>query len=131
MDNLKTYDGGCLCGQVRYRVELDLRIGSGHCTCSLCRQTDYWGALARPEAFRLLAGEDNLRDHSRNARGVHQLSCKRCGMRAFCRGDIPEIGGAYVTVNLKGLDDIDAILADMHAVDAARHDREPAYERLR
>jgi hypothetical protein len=107
MDHRKTYVGGCDCGQVRYQVELNLSACGERCSCSMCSTTSYWGALVDPKAFKLLTSEDNLRDCTFNARGVHHLFCKKCGSRSFVRGDIPEIGGAYVTVNLKSLEGAD------------------------
>lgn len=107
MDHRKTYVGGCDCGQVRYQVELNLSSCGERCSCSMCSTTSYWGAIVDPKAFKLLTGEDSLRDCTFNARGVHHLFCKHCGSRSFCRGDIPEIGGAYVTVNLKSLEGAD------------------------
>ena len=103
MDKLKTYTGGCRCGQVRYAVELDLGARAGSCTRPECERA-YWGALVKPAAFKLLAGEESLDDYIFEARRVHHLFCRHCGTRSFCRGDIPEIGGPYVTVNLKCLD---------------------------
>jgi hypothetical protein len=107
MDHRKTYVGGCDCGQVRYEVELNLGAYGERCICPRCSTPSYWGALVEPEAFKLLAGEDCLNVYTSNARGVHHLVCKHCGSRSFCRGDIPEIGGAYVTVNLNCLFDAD------------------------
>jgi hypothetical protein len=103
----KTYTGGCRCGQVRYQVDLDLRAGGQQCNCSTCSKTNYRGALVRPAAFKLLSGEDSLYDYTFNSRSVHHLFCKHCGIRSFCRGDIPEIGGPYITVNLKCLDGLE------------------------
>jgi hypothetical protein len=103
-DDLKTYTGGCRCGQVRYQVELALQASSAKSDRSSRGESSYWGALVKPAAFKLLAGEDSLCDYTLNSRGVHHLVCKHCGSRTFCRGDIPEIGGPYVTVNLKCLD---------------------------
>ena len=100
---LRTYTGGCRCGQVRYSVELDLHTHSVPCISS---KKKYCGALVKPAAFKLLSGEAELCDYTFNSRSVHHLFCKHCGIRSFCRGDIPEIGGAYVTVNLKCLDAI-------------------------
>jgi hypothetical protein len=107
MDHRKTYLGGCDCGQVRYEVELNLTAYTERCACPRCSTPNFWGALVEPRAFTLLAGEDCLNDYTVNARGVHHLVCKHCGSRSFCRGDIPEIGGAYVTVNLNCLVDVD------------------------
>lgn len=104
MDNRKTtYTGGCRCGQVRYAVELELGDGEGRCKCGDCKRT-FCGALVKPNAFKLLTGEESLADYTFESRRVHHVFCKHCGTRSFCRGDIPEIGGAYVTVNLKLLD---------------------------
>lgn len=107
MDHRKTYLGGCDCGQVRYQVELNLGACEARCRCSRCSTPNYWGALVKPTAFKLLAGEDCLNDYTINPRGVHHLVCKHCGSRSFCRGYIPEIGGAFVTVNLNCLVDVD------------------------
>lgn len=108
---LKTYTGGCQCGQVRYSVELDLHAPG---VPSVRSKRNYWGALVKPDAFKLLAGEAELCDFTFNSRSVvHHLFCRRCGIRSFCRGDIPEIGGAYVTVNLKCLDAV----KDVHGCD--------------
>jgi hypothetical protein len=117
MDHRKTYVGGCDCGQVRYEVELNLSACGERCSCSLCSTNSYWGALVEPDAFKLLAGEDCLRDDTSNSRNVHHLFCKNCGRRSFCRGDIPEIGGAYVTVNLKCLADLDLSQVPIKVID--------------
>lgn len=107
MDHPKTYLGGCDCGQVRYQVELNLSACSERCICARCSTPNFWGALVEPAAFKLLTGEDCLKDYAVNPRGVHHLVCKHCGSRSFCRGNIPEIGGDYVTVNLNCLMDVD------------------------
>ena len=105
-DEQRTYTGGCHCGRVRYQVELNLQLVCGQ-QGARQRRTTYRGAFVKPAAFKLLSGEDSLYDCTFNARSVHHLFCKRCGTRSFCRGDIPEIGGAYITVNLNCLDDIE------------------------
>jgi hypothetical protein len=122
MDHRKTYLGGCDCGQVRYQVELNLGACSARCTCKRCSTPNFWGALVEPAAFKLLTGEDCLKAHTVNARGVHHLVCKHCGSRSFSRGSIPEIGGDYVTVNLNCLMDVDLSMVPAKAASGHRRD---------
>jgi hypothetical protein len=109
---LKTYHGSCHCGAVRFEAEIDLAAGTGKCNCSICTKRRNWGALLKPEAFTLLSGEAVLSDYSfGTGQGSHRF-CSKCGCAPFSEGNVPEIGGAFVSVQLGSLDDAtDAELA--------------------
>jgi hypothetical protein len=103
--SMKTYHGSCHCGAVRFEADLDLSQGSGKCNCSICTKTRNWAVMTKPESFRLLTDEAALSDYQFGTNSAHWLFCRTCGVRPFGRGDIPEAGGPYVSVQVTCLDD--------------------------
>jgi hypothetical protein len=102
---LKTYQGSCHCGAVKIEADLDLSLSSYRCNCSICRRTRFWPAVAKPDAFRLLAGEAEMTQYLFNTRKNHHYFCRHCGVRVFGVGNDTPIGKMY-GVNVMCLDGI-------------------------
>jgi hypothetical protein len=102
---LKTYRGSCHCGAVKFEADLDLEQPTYRCNCSICRRTRFWPAVAKPEGFRLLAGEGDLTRYVFNTRKNHHYFCKHCGVRAFGVGNDTPVGKMY-GVNVGCLEDV-------------------------
>ena len=79
MSENRTYEGGCLCGAVRYRVT-GRPIWTAFCHCNSCRHATgsvvaaYAGYAA--DRFEITAGEPS---HFASSEGVRRGFCARCG----------------------------------------------------
>jgi hypothetical protein len=104
--DVKKHLGSCHCGDVKFAVEMDARTAS-KCNCTICTKTASTNGIVKPEAFTLLSDPAKLSTYEWGGKTGTRYFCKSCGVHAFGRGNLPEIGGAYVSVNLNCLDDID------------------------
>lgn len=108
MPDVRTYQGQCHCGAVRFEVDTDL-AGLGDCNCSMCGRLG-WVMQSVPAAgFRLLAGADRLKTYRFNTMAIAHQFCTECGIESFASGTDGE-GRTLVTINtacLLGAPDID------------------------
>lgn len=102
---LVTYQGSCHCAAVRFEADLDLSQPSFRCNCSICRRTRFWPAVARPDGFRLLSGEDMLTEYRFNTGKNQHLFCRVCGVRCYGIGNDTPIG-QMIGVNLGCLEGV-------------------------
>ncbi len=104
----KLHTGGCHCGAVRYQVTIDASQAS-RCNCSICNKVSQLGGMVKPDAFRLLSGEESISKYVWGHKISHRAFCKHCGIHCFGAGHLAEIGGDFVSINLNTLDDVDPI----------------------
>ncbi len=96
--------GSCHCGAVRFEVPVDATAGT-RCNCTVCTKTHVTAARATPGSLTVTAGREALSGY-KTANGTRYF-CKHCGVHLYGEGYVAEIGGAFLSVNLNALDDID------------------------
>ena len=115
---MKTHDGGCHCGSVRFRVQLDDNQALA-CNCSMCRRMGWLLTFVQATSFELLKGDDAVTDYQFGKKHIHHLFCATCGIRSFARGENPDGGGETFAVNLRCLDDLDLSTLQIQEFDGA------------
>ena len=101
---MKTYQGSCHCGSVRFEADIDLAAGTIKCNCTVCTKMRFWAAQVPPGAFRLRSSADSLREYRYHTRRDAHYFCGNCGINVFSTGDSPALG-AFHAVALACLDD--------------------------
>ena len=100
---MTTYEGGCHCGRVRFRVTADLDRVS-ECNCSMCAKKGFLHLIVPPEQFELLSGEDALTTYEFNTGVAKHRFCRHCGIHSFYT---PRSDPDKVDVNVRCLDGVD------------------------
>jgi hypothetical protein len=103
MSTLKSYEGGCHCGSVRFRVTSDFARVSD-CNCSMCTKKGFVHLIVPLAQFELLSGKENLSTYTFNTGIAKHTFCKTCGIHAFYT---PRSDPDKVDVNVRCLDNID------------------------
>jgi len=102
----KSYQGSCHCGAVRFEADIDLAQGTAKCNCSICLKSRAWMAFIPSSEFRLLHGEQELRDYQFGRRIIHHMFCTRCGVRPFAHGADGK-GNRFHAVRVNCLDGVE------------------------
>jgi hypothetical protein len=102
----RKHAGSCHCGAVKFEVQVDATAGS-RCNCTVCTKVGGLTGIVKPEAFRLLSGEQDLSYYEWGWKTAKRYFCKSCGVSCFGRGFLEQVGGDYVSVFFNALDDVD------------------------
>lgn len=100
-----TQRGSCRCGAVRFEIDVDLSAGTTRCNCTWCTKNGWWGVIVKPDAFRLLQGAELCPPRPPDLWAVRHR-CPTCGVIPYGEGDLPQIGGAFVSINIRCLDGV-------------------------
>lgn len=100
---MPTYEGGCHCGRVRFRVTASLDRVS-ECNCSMCTKKGFLHLIVGPEQFELVSGADVLTTYEFNTKVAKHRFCRLCGVHAFYT---PRSDPDKIDVNVRCLDGVD------------------------
>jgi hypothetical protein len=100
---MDTYEGGCHCGRVRFRVTADLS-NTTVCNCSMCNKKGFVHLIVEPSQFELLSGEGDIRSYKFNTGIADHKFCGHCGIHSFYT---PRSDPNKVDVNVRCLDGVD------------------------
>jgi hypothetical protein len=100
---MKTMQGGCHCGRVRFRVTADLDRVT-YCNCSVCRKKGFLHLIVPPDRFELLSGKDDLATYTFNTGVAQHTFCKHCGIHSFY---VPRSDPNKIDVNVRCIDEVD------------------------
>ncbi|HEY4188741.1 MAG TPA: GFA family protein [Polyangia bacterium] len=99
----RTYEGGCHCGRVRFRVSGDL-ANVVDCNCSICTMKGFLHLIVVPQSFEVLTGRDELTTYRFNTGVAKHTFCRHCGMHPFY---VPRSHPDKIDVNVRCLDGVD------------------------
>jgi hypothetical protein len=100
---MQTYEGGCHCGRLRFRVIADLTRVS-ECNCSICAKKGFLHLIVPPEQFQLLSGQNDLATYQFNTRTARHTFCRHCGIHSFY---VPRSDPDKIDVNVRCLEGVD------------------------
>ncbi len=100
---LQTYEGGCHCGQVRFRCHGDL-TNVAECNCSVCTMKGFLHLIMPRDRFELLSGEDAITTYKFGTGVAKHTFCKHCGIHSFYT---PRSAPDGISVNVRCLDGVD------------------------
>ena len=99
----QTYEGGCHCGRIKFRVTAELS-GVSYCNCSICAKKGFLHLIVPPEKFELISGKDALTTYRFNTGAAQHTFCATCGIHPFY---VPRSDPDKIDVNARCLDGID------------------------
>ena len=103
MVETQTYEGGCHCGRVRFKVTGDLsRVVE--CNCTMCTKKGILHLIVAPEAFELVQGREELTTYRFNSGIARHTFCRHCGIHPFY---VPRSDPDKIDVNVRCLEGVD------------------------
>lgn len=98
---MTTFDGGCHCGAVRFRVTTDEPLRAVVCNCSMCAKKGFVHLIVARDRFELLTPWEALSEYRFHTGTARHLFCQTCGIHSFY---VPRSHPDGFDVNVRCLD---------------------------
>jgi hypothetical protein len=105
---IQTYEGGCHCRRIRFRVTGDLSRVTV-CNCSMCTMKGLLHMIVPTDKLEILSGRDHLTTYTFNTHVAKHTFCRTCGIHPFY---VPRSNPDMIDVNVRCIDDIDLAAID-------------------
>lgn len=110
---LRSFEGGCHCGRVRFRIAADLARVT-ECNCSICTKKGFLHLIVPPGQFELLSGAEDLTAYRFHTGTATHTFCRHCGIHPFY---VPRSDPDKIDVNARCLDNVDLAQLRPHFFD--------------
>eukprot|EP01091_Cochliopodium_minus_P014933 TRINITY_DN5183_c0_g1_i1.p1 TRINITY_DN5183_c0_g1~~TRINITY_DN5183_c0_g1_i1.p1 ORF type:complete len:135 (-),score=22.25 TRINITY_DN5183_c0_g1_i1:39-443(-) len=101
-EELVTYEGGCHCKSVRYRVKAVKSLVCQECNCSICIMKGFVHLIVPNKNFELVEGKDAIKTYTFNTKVAQHLFCSNCGI---CSYYVPRSNPNGYSINVRCLDE--------------------------
>ena len=115
---IKTYEGSCHCGEVKFEVDMDLdhvRV----CDCSLCRKRGALNHRVEDSALRILTSLSDMTLYQWHTKTAKDYFCPICGILPFRR---PRTAPELWTINVRCLNNVDLAAVPIEYVHGSKLD---------
>jgi len=100
---MRTYQGGCHCGRVRFTVTTNLEKIID-CNCSICMKKGFLHLIVERSQFHLLSSPDAVALYQFNTKTAKHYFCSVCGIHSYY---IPRSHPDKIDVNVRCLEGVD------------------------
>ena len=98
---MKEYTGDCHCGEIRFKFLSDELVDIWNCNCSICAMLDYEHLFIKHDLFKIISGEESIREYFFETKTAKHTFCKKCGIKSFYQ---PRSHPDVYSINLKCVD---------------------------
>ena len=97
---MHTLTGGCHCGRVRFRAEVEV-LEAYDCNCSICTKKGFLHVIVPKERFQALHDPAELCTYAFNTGVARHFFCRTCGVHAYY---VPRSHPDGIDINLRCVD---------------------------